>query len=67
MEKFTGLHFLADGIYPDYACFMKTYGYPCCHKERLFVKMQEGARKDVERAFGRLMIKWAITAAPCRS
>ena len=66
-QEYTGLHFLADGIYPDYAVFMKTYGYPCCHKERLFAKMQEGARKDVERAFGRLMIKWVITGVPCRS
>ena len=61
-QEFTGIHFLADGIYPDYACFMKTYGYPCNHKKRLFAKMQESVRKDVERAFGRLMIKWCVTA-----
>ena len=66
-EKFTGCYFLADGIYPDYAYLMKTFSKPADFAEKLFAKVQEGARKDVERAFGRLMSKWCITAVASRT
>ena len=62
-----GCFFLADGIYPDYACLMKTYSPPITPEERNFAKQQEGVRKDVERAFGRLMIKWCITTVAART
>ena len=62
-----GCFFLADGIYPDYACLMKTYSPPTTPEERNFAKQQEGVRKDVERAFGRLMIKWCITTVAAKT
>ena len=63
----TGAYFLADGIYPDYAYLMKTYSSPATPAERFFAKKQEGVRKDVERAFGRMMVKWGITALASRT
>ncbi|XP_053686446.1 uncharacterized protein LOC128735985 [Sabethes cyaneus] len=45
-------YLLADGIYPDWAVFVKTISNPKNAKEKLFSKLQESYRKDVERAFG---------------
>ena len=66
-EEFTGAYFLADGIYPGYALFMKSVGHPRTRKEKLFAKFQEGCRKDVERAFGRMLAKWHILGSAARS
>lgn len=66
-EEFTGAYFLADGIYPNYAYLMKTISNPATAKEKYFSKAQEGCRKDVERAFGRLLSKWHILDVACRS
>ena len=65
--EFQGAFFLADGIYPPYAYLMKTISNPATAKEKLFAKCQEGCRKDVERAFGRLLSKWHILAVACKS
>ena len=35
-------------------------------KQRLFAKHQEGARKDVERAFGVLQARWSVLRRPTR-
>jgi hypothetical protein len=45
-------YYLADGIYPKWATFMKTISSPILPKEVEFVKAQEGCQKDIERAFG---------------
>ena len=65
--EFEGCFFLADGIYPNYAYLMKTISNPGNPKEKLFAKRQEAVRKDVERAFGRLLIKWHILNVAARS
>jgi hypothetical protein len=41
-----------DGIYLEWVAFMKTVSLPQTPKHKLFAQHQEGARKDVERAFG---------------
>ena len=65
--EFEGAFFLADGIYPNYAYLMKTISEPATAKEKLFAKCQEGCRKDVERAFGRLLSKWHILDCAART
>ena len=65
--EFEGVFFLADGIYPNYAYLMKTISEPATGKEKLFAKCQDGCRKDVERAFGRLLSKWHILDCAARS
>ena len=44
-------YYLADRIYPEWAVFVKTIR-PQTHKDKLYAKEQESARKDVECAFG---------------
>ncbi|XP_059623192.1 uncharacterized protein LOC132266354 [Cornus florida] len=59
-------YYLSDGIYPKWATLMHTIPHPTTTKEKLFAQRQEAARKDVERAFGVLQIKWVITQEPVR-
>ncbi|XP_020232047.1 uncharacterized protein LOC109812481 [Cajanus cajan] len=60
-------YYLADGIYPEWATFLKTIPMPQGEKMKLFVKQQESARKDVERAFGVLQSRFAIVRGPTRA
>ena len=60
------LYFLADGIYPDWSVFVKTYADPVDSRTKTFAKHQEGARKDVERAFGIVVQKFQILQRPLR-
>ena len=59
-------YYLTDGIYPKWSTLVKAYPYPTDPKEKKFKKLQEGARKDVERAFGVLKGKWKILSRPLR-
>jgi hypothetical protein len=59
-------YYLADGIYPEWAAFMKTIPLPQLDKNKLFTKFQEGERKDVERAFGVLQSRFSIVRHPAR-
>ncbi|GKC61079.1 ALP1-like protein [Tanacetum coccineum] len=45
-------YYLADGIYPQWATFVKSFTVANDAKHSYFKKRQESARKDVERAFG---------------
>jgi hypothetical protein len=54
------LYFLADGIYPNWAIFVKTYVNATDPDKVAFAKVQEAARKDIERAFGVLVAKFHI-------
>jgi hypothetical protein len=59
-------YYLVDSIYPNWSRFVKTVRHPVQLKHKLFAKVQEGARKDVERAFGVLQARWHIISRPAR-
>ncbi|XP_057803396.1 uncharacterized protein LOC131018701 [Salvia miltiorrhiza] len=59
-------YYLTDGIYPEWATFVKSFQHPQDPKRRKFKEMQEAARKDVERAFGVLQARWAMIRGPSR-
>ncbi|GKB52411.1 RNA-directed DNA polymerase, eukaryota, reverse transcriptase zinc-binding domain protein [Tanacetum coccineum] len=45
-------YYLADGIYPQWATFVKSFTIARDLKTQKFKRVQESARKDIERAFG---------------
>ncbi|XP_062538357.1 uncharacterized protein LOC134206645 [Armigeres subalbatus] len=59
-------YYLADGIYPPLATLVQTISSPVGLKRKYFADKQESARKDVERAFGALMGRFAILTNPAR-
>nr|XP_043619981.1 uncharacterized protein LOC122591812 [Erigeron canadensis] len=59
-------YYLTDGIYPRWSMFVKSYPHPVEEDEKEFKRLQEAARKDVERAFGVLKEKWKILERPFR-
>jgi hypothetical protein len=60
-------YYLAYGIYPKWATFVKTISSFILPKEMEFVKAQEGCRKDVERAFGVLQQRFVVVWFPSLS
>ena len=58
-------YWLADGIYPTYACFVKTIPNPTTRMQKLFVTAQEAKRKDIERAFGILQARFHVLTSGC--
>nr|GEY58888.1 ribosomal protein [Tanacetum cinerariifolium] len=60
-------YFLANGIYPQWATFVKSFTVANDVKHAYFKKRQEGARKDVKRAFGVLQGHCGIIQQPARS
>ncbi|XP_021311806.1 uncharacterized protein LOC110433631 [Sorghum bicolor] len=65
-HDYTMGYYLADGIYPSWATFIKSITLPMGNKKQYFAKAQEAARKMVERAFGVLQSRWAIIRGPGR-
>ena len=65
-NDYTMGYYLADGIYPKWATFIKTIPSPKGNKQIHFAKSQESARKDVKRAFGVLQARFAILRGPAR-
>ena len=59
--------YLANGIYPEWAFFVKSINSPQLQKHKVYAAEQEGARKDVERAFGILQARFNIVHRPARS
>ncbi|XP_057811380.1 uncharacterized protein LOC131025598 [Salvia miltiorrhiza] len=60
-------YYLTDGIYPEWASFVKSFPCPMDPKRVKFKERQEAARNDVERAFGVLQSRWTIIRNPARS
>ena len=44
-------HYLTDGIYPDYQVFSKAFTKPGTDERKVFSRLQEAFREDIERAF----------------
>jgi hypothetical protein len=61
-HEYTMGYYLADGIYPPWATFVKTIPKTLINnpKKAHFAKVQESARKDVECAFGVLQKRFGI-------
>jgi hypothetical protein len=57
-------YYLADGIYLEWTAFVKTISKPQTEKHKLYAQHQEGARKDVECAFGVLQSRFDIVCRP---
>ncbi|XP_027076867.1 uncharacterized protein [Coffea arabica] len=57
---------LADGIYPEWTTFVKSFTSPKDPKRIKFKQIQEAASKDVEQDFGVVQSRWAIVCGPAR-
>jgi hypothetical protein len=60
------MYFLADGIYPDWSIYVKTFRVAITRMEEVFKLSQEATRKDVERAFGVLVKRFDYLKRPLR-
>jgi len=65
-HNYTMGYYLVDGIYPQWATFVKTISSSQGNRRKHFAAAQESARKDVERAFGVLQARFAIVRGPAR-
>ncbi|XP_015966764.1 uncharacterized protein LOC107490502 [Arachis duranensis] len=65
-NNYTMGYYLADGIYPEWATFVKSISKQQGEKRKLFAQYQEEQKKDVERAFGVLQARFAIIRGPAR-
>ncbi|GJY18274.1 nucleotide-binding alpha-beta plait domain-containing protein [Tanacetum coccineum] len=59
-------YYIADGIYPQWATFVKSFTVANEAKHAYFKKRQESAQKDVKHAFGVLQGRWGIIQQPAR-
>lgn len=63
-KTYMHLYFLVDVIYPHWCIFVSTIAEGSSKKEKRFASTQEALRKDVERAFGVLISRWALLVKP---
>jgi hypothetical protein len=59
-------YYLADGIYPSWATFVKTIPKSRGNKKKYFAKPQKVCRKDVEHTFDVLQSHFAIVHGSAR-
>ena len=57
-------YYLSDSIYPKWSTLVQTIHDPRGPKKQYFAMKQESCRKDVERAFGVLQLRFAIVQGP---
>ncbi len=57
-------YLLVDGIYPKWTCFLGPISVPSIEIEKNYTVQQSARRKDIERAFGVLKIKFNILNRP---
>ncbi|GJX62988.1 ALP1-like protein isoform X1 [Tanacetum coccineum] len=60
-------YYLADDIYPAWSTFVKSFFVARDEKSLKFKRVQEAARKDIERAFGVLQGHWGIIRQPAHA
>ncbi|GJT91056.1 RNA-directed DNA polymerase, eukaryota [Tanacetum coccineum] len=60
-------YYLADGVYPAWSTFVKTLSVARDGKTLKFKRVQDSARKDIERAFRVLQGRWGIIRQPARA
>ncbi|XP_073025254.1 uncharacterized protein [Primulina eburnea] len=63
---YTKGYYLTDGIYLEWATFVKAFSCLEDPKRKLFKERQESARKDFEWVFGVLQSRWTIVRGPAR-
>jgi hypothetical protein len=59
-------YYLTDGIYPEWATFVKSVPKPLSEKDKVFAIKQAEVRKYVECVFGVLQARFAIVRNPAR-
>jgi len=57
-------YYLVDGIYPRYAFLMSPLPMPSSEEQKVFNRLQEANRKDLERLFGVLTQRFHIALHP---
>ena len=57
-------YYLSDSIYPKWSTLVQSISNPQGPKRQYFAMMQEACRKDVERAFGVLQLRFTIIKRP---
>nr|GEX22144.1 protein ALP1-like [Tanacetum cinerariifolium] len=60
-------YYLADGIYLEWASFVKSFTVATDPKHTYFKQRQKSVRKNVERAFGVLQRRWGPIQQPARA
>lgn len=63
---YTTAYYLTDGIYPPWTVFQLTIAKLQTPERKLYAKMQESCRKNVERAFGVLKQRFCVLAISCK-
>jgi len=59
-------YYLTDKAYHKYPVFLSCYAKPTTRKQRIFNRLQEAMRKDVERLYGVLTARFHMLLRPSR-